>query len=198
MEIQEFIAEQGLTMAAEISRNGNPNMTDMPKGSMHFSCTISKGEKGANYQSLETAYSVGPGIVDSWIREHGPTVFGGALASITGEHGGKYYSRNLSSPSMTRKHYLVDTDTMDAHAYRVAAGYAYRPELVDVLDCLASDAGGYENARGFEDWASEYGYDTDSRKAYATFETVEEQAKELHRLLGTGAFNQLLWEVERQ
>ena len=87
---------------------------------------------------------------------------------------------------------------MDAHAYREAAGYAFRPELADVLDCLASDAAGYENARHFEDWAAEYGYDQDSRKGYAIFETVEKQAKDLQRLLGTEAFNKLLWEVERQ
>jgi hypothetical protein len=43
------------------------------------------------------------------------------------------------------------------------------PTAADVLHCLCSDAMGYINSGGFEDWCSEYGYDTDSRKAEATF-----------------------------
>jgi hypothetical protein len=39
------------------------------------------------------------------------------------------------------------------------------PTAGDVLDCLAMDAASVENARSFEDWASELGYDADSRKA---------------------------------
>src|SRR5262245_1458008 len=37
------------------------------------------------------------------------------------------------------------------------------PTLADVLDCLASDASGFENAGDFTSWCSEYGYDSDSR-----------------------------------
>lgn len=58
------------------------------------------------------------------------------------------------------------------------------PTAVDVLDCLLSDATGYDNARGFEDWASEYGYDTDSRKAEDTYKVVEAQSKKLRTFLG--------------
>lgn len=76
------------------------------------------------------------------------------------------------------------------------------PTAEDVLDCLASDASGYENAPRFEDWAGEYGYDTDSRRAERTFRAVEAQAASLRTWLrnGTGsfdAFSDLLWEIER-
>lgn len=71
------------------------------------------------------------------------------------------------------------------------------PELEDVLDCLASDAAGYANAQDFEDWASEYGYDTDSRKAEETYNTIGEQADDLRNLLGEEAFETLLWETAR-
>ena len=70
------------------------------------------------------------------------------------------------------------------------------PTLVNVLDCLASDASGIDNARTFEDWANDYGYDTDSRKAEATYRTICAQAQELKRLLGD-AYGQLLYNVER-
>ena len=41
----------------------------------------------------------------------------------------------------------------------------HAPTAEDVLDCLANDAAGYDNARSFEEWCNEYGYDTDSRRA---------------------------------
>ena len=43
------------------------------------------------------------------------------------------------------------------------------PTLEEVLETLASDASGVDNARDFEDWCSEYGYDTDSRTAERTY-----------------------------
>jgi hypothetical protein len=71
------------------------------------------------------------------------------------------------------------------------------PDAATVLDCLASDASGFENARSFEDWAEEYGYDTDSRKAERIYKQVERQTKKLQHLLGTDLYNTLLWDTER-
>lgn len=70
------------------------------------------------------------------------------------------------------------------------------PTLAEVLDCLASDASGVDNARSFEDWASEYGYDTDSRKTERTYQICKKQAQELKALLGQDAYNQLLYSTE--
>lgn len=71
------------------------------------------------------------------------------------------------------------------------------PELGDVLDCLASDAASVENARDFADWCSEYGYDTDSRKAHRTYTVCKRQAERLRKLLGVTAYDDLLWNTER-
>lgn len=46
-----------------------------------------------------------------------------------------------------------------------------RPELV--FECLIIDAWGYLQAQSFEDWAGEYGYDTDSRKAEQMYRELE-------------------------
>jgi hypothetical protein len=59
------------------------------------------------------------------------------------------------------------------------------------------DASGAENARNFEDWASEYGYDTDSRAAERTYNVVVKQAAELREFLGAADYKFLLNEVER-
>jgi hypothetical protein len=80
-------------------------------------------------------------------------------------------------------------------------GYGHKgaePKLADVLDCLASDAAGAENAQDFEEWCSEYGYDPDSRKAEKTYNTVEHQAARLKTFLGDDLYNELLWNTERE
>ena len=71
------------------------------------------------------------------------------------------------------------------------------PETADILDCLASDAAGWDNARDFTDWAQEYGYDPDSRNAEKTFRAVKYQSTRLGELLGTEEYETLLYDVER-
>jgi len=71
------------------------------------------------------------------------------------------------------------------------------PDAAHVLDCLASDASSYENAQSFEDWASEFGYDTDSRKAERIYRIVKRQAEQLKRTLGDEAYQELLWNTKR-
>jgi len=70
------------------------------------------------------------------------------------------------------------------------------PTAADVLDCLASDSANIFDY-SFEEWASELGYDPDSRKAERVFMACEKQAKGLMRLLGRDCFNGLVYETER-
>jgi hypothetical protein len=58
------------------------------------------------------------------------------------------------------------------------------PKINDVMDCLLSDASGYENSRDFEEWCSEYGYDTDSRKAEKIYKACEKEFEKLKNFLG--------------
>lgn len=71
------------------------------------------------------------------------------------------------------------------------------PDAASVLDCLASDASTLENASGFEDWAVELGYDSDSRKAERTYRAIQQQTERLRQFLGTAAFDTLLRDVDR-
>ncbi|HKE02503.1 MAG TPA: hypothetical protein VKE91_00485 [Blastocatellia bacterium] len=70
------------------------------------------------------------------------------------------------------------------------------PELGQVLDCLASDASGAEG-RDFEEWASDYGYDSDSRTAERTYDAIVTQMRQLGHLLGPDAYAELLHDTER-
>ena len=79
-------------------------------------------------------------------------------------------------------------------------GYGHHgaePTADEVLDCLASDAGGVENSNSFADWCGEYGYDEDSRKAEKTYKACRHNSNRLRSFLGDDLFEQLLWNTER-
>jgi len=82
--------------------------------------------------------------------------------------------------------------------YSIGSLNTEAPDLAEVLHSLASDMAGFENARDFEDWASEYGYDSDSRRAERTFRSIETQSNKLKTFLGEEAYKKLLWDIERE
>lgn len=65
-----------------------------------------------------------------------------------------------------------------------------KPELRDVLYSLVSDSDVLESS-GFEDWASNLGYDTDSRKAEAIYNSCIEIALKLKALIGQANLDKL-------
>ena len=56
------------------------------------------------------------------------------------------------------------------------------PDAASVLDCLLSDASSAEST--FEDWCSDLGCDSDSRKALATYLECQKVARQLRDFLG--------------
>lgn len=108
-----------------------------------------------------------------------------------------------SNPNMTDfkgNHYTVTISRGDKRmsvTYSMGVALVGNPKIDDVLDCLANDAAGVENARNFEDWAGDYGYDADSRKAEKTYNECKKQAQELRDLLGGDLYQTLLYDVDR-
>jgi hypothetical protein len=82
--------------------------------------------------------------------------------------------------------------------FTTGSGWTREPSTADVLDCLASDSASIENARSFEDWCSEFGYDEDSRKAEKMFKACERQAHKLKAFLGPNLYEALVWNTERE
>lgn len=64
------------------------------------------------------------------------------------------------------------------------------PGLVDVLACLALDAGALESP-DFESWAGDFGYDTDSRKALAIYRACVETGLRLRASIGETGLTEL-------
>lgn len=80
---------------------------------------------------------------------------------------------------------------LDSHEARAAFEILYRhsePAPESLLGCLRLDASGPDT---FEEWAGEFGYDTDSRQAEATFRACQENSRKLLSLLGRNAFQEL-------
>jgi hypothetical protein len=70
------------------------------------------------------------------------------------------------------------------------------PRADEVLDSLASDAAGVQNAADFTDWCAEYGFDTDSRKAETVFKACCAGARRLRAFIGED-YEKLLFETDR-
>lgn len=73
---------------------------------------------------------------------------------------------------------------------------AREPSAADVLDSLASDAGCVTGS--FEDFCSDLGYDSDSRKAERTYKICKRYATKLEQFLGSEALEELIYKTERQ
>jgi len=69
-------------------------------------------------------------------------------------------------------------------------------KIEDVLECLVSDTQTVLDSPTFEEWANEFGYDTDSRKALKTFEVIREQGNKFLAFCGREYFNDLLEKIE--
>jgi hypothetical protein len=61
------------------------------------------------------------------------------------------------------------------------------PDPVGAFDCLLSDTQSVDNMT-FEDWADDFGFDEDSRKALKVYERALAQADAVKEFLGADLF----------
>lgn len=175
--IQSFIESHGLTMLAN-QVDANPCMDDPSPGSMHWLCHLKRGN------AFFDCYFTHGAAYRRWIRK--PSAWKGELY--------RHSVDLLKSPPV--KGAFERSESMLLNQARRECTEPIPPELPDVLDCLASDASTLDEG-SFDAWASSLGYDTDSRKAEATYRTILEQSNKLRVFLGAEAYNDLLYNTER-
>ena len=73
--------------------------------------------------------------------------------------------------------------------YSQGGGIKDDPRIEDLLNCIISD--NTDNFSSFEEFASEFGYDEDSRKAEKIYNACVEETKNAKWLLGS-LYNELL------
>lgn len=103
--------------------------------------------------------------------------------------------------TLTRTHPANPNDTRAITVpFHQGSAHTKPPTARDVLQCLLSDTSGLDGS--FEEWAANYGYDTDSRKAYATFQVILEQTQKLASFLdnhdGHGHLDLWLYETDNE
>lgn len=76
---------------------------------------------------------------------------------------------------------LRDKSLLASTALAVARITKFTPDPLEVLACIARDGDAQDTL--FEDWCSEMGYDTDSRKAEKTYNACRDNFLKLRKLL---------------
>jgi hypothetical protein len=64
-----------------------------------------------------------------------------------------------------------------------------KPAVADIVYCLVVDS--TDDHGSFEEWASDYGYDTDSRKAEETYNACRKQTRDAVRVFGARVLAEL-------
>lgn len=188
--IAKYIAKHGITSTA-VPVSQNPNMHDKKWQAYHYLVTLSN----AKGQTMVVHYSVGTGIVERAAKEK--PLKSPKWRDYSGTSGQKPFSSSNLRSSWPNTLWGEEQRKSQERYLQEYAETTYKPDTVSVLGCLVSDASGIEFSPRFEDWATDLGYDTDSRKAYATFQTCLQQAAELRGFLGNAAFDELLNDTER-
>jgi hypothetical protein len=165
--MQAAIAKLGLSIKAEFvpwskSRNANEKQK-----SLNWRVKLLKGERVI----LETDYSAGEG--------HCPS-----------------YKQSLGSMSYDQRQALDYECENGRVAGRIpgtrflSGGKPILPDELDVIHSLALDSDVIDYAN-YEDWASEFGYDPDSRKAETTYRACLQHALALREAVGEAGIQEL-------
>jgi hypothetical protein len=86
---------------------------------------------------------------------------------------------------------LTDTNVFTTY-FTIGSAIKGPPKIIDVLDCLASNAQSLSNSLNFNEWADNYGFSNDSIKAKNTYDEVVEQNLKLKHWLGAKEYQKLL------
>ncbi len=165
-QIEAWAAQHGVTMAAEFVPFSQSRNKGEKSPSLNWRVTIKRDGRDIR----TTDYSAGCG--------HCPS------SKIVVE-GGAYHRKNIKERNIAE-----ECETGKAGINCPNKGKALLPDLADVLYSLSMDSSVLD-AGGFESWASDYEYDTDSRKAEDIYRACLDIALKLRSGLGETALQEL-------
>lgn len=188
MTFEEFAEKHEITIRDANARSTRDGGSDWPEGSHHFLLTLAV----AGRAFWSGFYSVGPVHAAIWARA-GATIPDHAQTEgshvLTDHKARTAWSRMRSHPDYAGRGVVVNDekyyDTVKARFDALAP-----VNVADVLESLFLDAMGSDQS--FEDWCSDLGYDTDSRKALAVFHACRDTAAQLRNGLGLEVFGELM------
>ncbi len=162
-ELQTYVNGLGLQYTATFQPRPQPRET-VEHPQLHWLITLTNGK-----QSAQFPYSQGVGHVKGYQQFH--------KSSYDKRCAEDAYRKTCETGKLYRA-----SDTL---GFWPTNHTQPAPDLLDVLYCLVSDANVRHSAT-YEEWASEYGYDEDSRKGEETYRACQKQTTDFLRVLGGG------------
>lgn len=137
-----------------------------------------------------TDYKAGQRKFDRWLREsHGLTLSVQDNGLQTDSDGWQHFAW-----TMTVRH--GRNGEPYEFPYRAGVAHKGKPTLVDIVGALFSDAQCVAYAQDFTEFCAELGYDSDSRKALDTYQSVQVNNGRLLRLFNVDSLTTLLRQAE--
>lgn len=160
--LQALIREVGLHMGATFvprSQTDNASETESQKMQIHWRVRVYREKRSAE---ITTDYRMGIGLLPK-------------SAQVSS-------SQRLSVDEYNALVKVLETGKYSPNRVTYAGTPLPPPSITDVLHCLVSDAGALDHG-SFEDWASNLGYDADSRKAEKIYRACLDTGLALRRML---------------
>ena len=181
IEIDNLLEELGLSLKIE----GLPTpRTDKDWCGVMYNVALYKGDRLV----LETTYTMGVGHFN--LKWHDlPSHYTSGKNAFTREEVGLYYKLQ-KKPYTSFKNEAEVNKIRASMATKIAIQEKILPEIKDVLYSLISD-GDVINYSSFEEWADNYGYDLDSRKAEGIYAACLKTGLALRNGLGDAVLSQL-------
>lgn len=184
MTFKEFCEAHRIAVA-ECTHTGHEDSKGQGYSVRHYNYSLSlrRGEPSPVETRIGVhQYGIGEGILEQWARDTNAI----APRATPRDHDAVRYGKHLEASGYRSVRGAA------GRAYLDAVARQYQPEVTDVLQCLTSDAQSAQNAGSFEEWARDFGYDPDSRKAEKAYRGCVDQALALQRWLGLELYQQLL------
>lgn len=187
-ELDAKIAALGIEYKAEFVPQRLSRNSGEKNPSLNWRVTLARGGR-----VLSTDYMQGIGHVPGYY--HGPLTIPGTSyrwpEAVTLRLEQEHAANSGKYPVFGKQKRAVKPDDYKPLArHDIGLATLPPPLLRDVLYCLVSDAD-VLNYEGFEDWASNYGYEEDSRKAERIYRDCCAFALKLQSLIGRKALDEL-------
>lgn len=178
---KEIVDSLGLTLKlARVPANPLMDVNDSRK-MINYCYTFKKDDK-----EWSSWFSTGCGWVE---RKKKPSFLGIGIGPVTKKDLDALEGRVTFNPLTNR---LEKSGRITLFQDEVLNSYFQikQPTIFDIIECLMMDASAIHYDT-FEDWASDAGYDPDSRKAEEIFYSCRRTAKEFRAFIGAEKFSEL-------
>ncbi len=155
---------ESLGLVASITANGVKSMNDGENPMCAWICTFTSKRGHSENFDYFTGSGCGPQPTENELRQGWP-----AVANVP----------------KSNRYNIKDKALICQIAHTIAFRRKWTPDAIEILWAIARDGDALEST--FEDWASDFGYDADSRKAEKIYRACQDNALRLRKILSPEA-----------